>query len=65
MLTVEQINAVIDARMGNRRFEVFSKASGEVHTKPMVLSAALDEMEEMGGCNGTGNGIDVREVKNP
>ena len=60
---------IIDREFGERRFEVYSVATGESMSKAMKFSAASNELDRAayGGIGAGGNGavcsgIDIREV---
>lgn len=60
---MSRANEIMDAIGNGRKFEVYSIAGGNSISKAMTLSAALAEQDSIAGGSGTGNGIDVREVK--
>lgn len=48
---------------GDRKFEVYSIASGNALSTPASFNATCDELDKLGDINGASNGMDMREVK--
>ena len=54
---------IFDRQFTGRWFQVYSIASDKSLSSPASFNDAYDEMERMANASGTGNGLDIREVK--